>query len=415
MGLLAMAAVAGNAGATNGYFLGGYGTNSKAEAGVGIALPQDALTVATNPAGLSDVADAFSIGLEVFVPKRGATLIQGGQAADFTGNDTKTFYLPEIGYSRHLSDRLSFGVGLYGNGGLDTDYGTNPFGRFAPPGSGLGGGPTGVNLQQAFLSPALAWRVTDSQSLGLALNIAYQRFQAQGIGLFGGLSTDPGAVSNHGFDSAWGTGVRLGWIGHVGDIVTLGATWQSKTHTGSFKKYAGLFADQGGFDIPSTYGLGIALRPVTGLTVGLDWQRILYGNVASIADTYAPLLQGVLLGASGGPGFGWQDISVIKLGGSYDLTPAVTLRAGVSHSQEPIPTSQTFFNILAPGVIRDHLTAGLSWQLANHDQLNLAYIHAFRDTVYGSSTSVPQPFGGGSANIHLEEDSVAISYSHGLK
>lgn len=135
--LLALAAVAGPAGATNGYFLNGYGTNSKAQGGAGIALPQDALTVATNPAGLVDVADAFSAGLEIFVPSRGGSLVQGGQSTEFAGNDTRRFYLPELGFSRHAGDRVSWGVGLYGNGGLDTDYGTNPYARFAPPDSGL--------------------------------------------------------------------------------------------------------------------------------------------------------------------------------------------------------------------------------------------------------------------------------------
>ena len=36
--------------ATNGYFTHGYGTTNKGMAGAGVALPQDALTVATNPA-----------------------------------------------------------------------------------------------------------------------------------------------------------------------------------------------------------------------------------------------------------------------------------------------------------------------------------------------------------------------------
>ena len=55
---------------TNGYFLPGYGTNSKAQAGVGIALPLDSLTVATNPAGLTEVSDGITGGVEVFRPRR---------------------------------------------------------------------------------------------------------------------------------------------------------------------------------------------------------------------------------------------------------------------------------------------------------------------------------------------------------
>ncbi len=409
-----LCAVAGTAGATNGYFLPGYGTNSKAEGGIGIALPQDALTVATNPAGLAEVADAISVGVEIFRPSRGASLVQGGQTTQFDGNDTKTFYLPEFGYRHGIDERWSWGVALYGNGGLDTDYGINPFARFAPPGSTVARGSAGVNLQQAFLSPALSYRLGDHQSIGLSLNVAYERFEAKGVGLFAGFSEDPSQVSNHAFDGSFGAGVRLGWIGHFGDWFSAGATWQSKTKMGRLTKYAGLFADQGGFDVPETYGLGIAVRSTQDWTLGLDWQRILYASVGSVGDPINSLFLGVPLGASGGPGFGWQNISVVKLGASYQIDESLVLRLGVSHSDEPVQPSQTFFNILAPGVIKDHVTGGVSWQFSARDALNVAYIHAFKNTVNGSG-SIPPAFGGGEANVHLEEDSVAISLSHGFQ
>jgi len=412
--LLLLLIAARSAVATNGYFLEGYGTAQKGEAGVGIAVPQDALTVATNPAGLTDVADALSFGVEVFRPDRGASLVQGGQSTSFDGDGTSQFYLPEIGFSRHLSDRLAWGVGVYGNGGLDTDYGSNPFARFAPPGSTVAQGSAGVNLQQLFVSPALSFKVDQNNAFGLALNLAYQRFEAKGIGLFAGFSETPGSVSNQGFDSSVGAGIRLGWLSHLGDAVSVGATWQSKTTTGRFSKYSGLFADAGSFDIPETYGLGIAVRPTKALTLGLDWQRILYANVASVGDSIDALFAGVELGARGGPGFGWRDISVVKLGGSYDLTPTLTLRAGWSKSQQPVPASQTFFDMLAPGVITSHVTLGGGWRFSDRNQLNIAYIHAFKNTVNGSG-SIPPAFGGGEANIYLEEDSVAISLTHGFR
>jgi long-chain fatty acid transport protein len=66
--------------ATNGYFLEGYGTNTKAQAGVGIALPLDSLTIATNPAGLTAIEDEFTGGAEIFRPRRSATLVPSGQA-----------------------------------------------------------------------------------------------------------------------------------------------------------------------------------------------------------------------------------------------------------------------------------------------------------------------------------------------
>jgi long-chain fatty acid transport protein len=408
LGLAVLIAAAEQASATNGYFLEGYGTDAKAQAGVGIALPLDSLTVATNPAGLAAVADGITFGVEIFRPRRDATLDQGGQSQEFDGNGRRFFYLPDIGFSHHIGDRIAWGVALYGNGGLDTDYGSNPYARFGAQGR------AGVDLEQAFLTPALAFKLNDANSVGMALNVAYQRFEAKGIGLFGNFSEAPDDVSNRAHDDSTGVGIRLGWLGQLNDYVSLGASWQSKTHMGRFAKYSGLFADGGAFDIPESYGLGIAVRPTRLLSIGLDWQRILYGEIPAVGNSLDSLFAGVPLGTSNGPGFGWRDISVIKLGGSYALSESVTLRAGVSKSQQPVPASQTFFNILAPGVVETHLTAGGSWKLDNRNRISVAWLHAFKKTVNGSG-SIPLAFGGGEADVSLEEDSLAVSFSHGFK
>jgi hypothetical protein len=64
-----------------------------------------------------------------------------------------------------------------------------------------------------------------------------------------------------------------------------------------------------------------------------------------------------------------------------------------------VSASKQFFNILAPGVIQDQRTGSLSWPWSEHNALNLAYIHAFLST----------------ANVHWQEDPVAISLTHGFK
>ena len=57
--------------ATNGYLSHGYGIKAKGAAGVGAALPQDTLTIATNPAGLIEAGHRSDMGVELFVPDRG--------------------------------------------------------------------------------------------------------------------------------------------------------------------------------------------------------------------------------------------------------------------------------------------------------------------------------------------------------
>lgn len=80
------------AGATNGYFSHGYGAKSQGMAGVGIALPQDALAAATNPAGTAAVGNRYDLGLTLFAPSRDASIIGNdfGADASYSGNNTST-------------------------------------------------------------------------------------------------------------------------------------------------------------------------------------------------------------------------------------------------------------------------------------------------------------------------------------
>lgn len=398
--------------ATNGYFESGYGINNEAVAGVGVALPQDALTIAVNPAGLTQTGHQLNIGLDVFAPDRSVS-IEGnafGPNASYSGNGTKYFYIPTIGYSQPLNQDVTLGIAVYGNGGMNTNYQENPYSRFGATGA------AGVNLEQLFISPAVAWKINDYNSVGLAANLAYQRFSAKGLSVFSAFSQDPNDVSNHGNDDSYGLGARLGWIGKVNDYLSFGASYQTKTRMSKFDHYAGLFADSGRFDIPENYTLGFAVKPLNNLTIGFDWQRILYSDVAAVGNSIAALLQGQPLGAKTGPGFGWQNVDVYKFGAIWQATSQLTLRGGFSINKQPIANDQTFLNILAPGTIEKHLTLGASWALNNKNDISASYIHAFHQTVNGTNSIPvgypPSGFGGGNADIELQENAYGIAWNH---
>lgn len=400
--------------ATNGYFSHGYGVQSKGVAGAGVALAQDSLAAATNPAGLVDLGHRVDVGLEVFTPDRGASITGNAFGPDqsFDGNDTRRFYIPEFGYNRVLSPTLAAGVAVYGNGGMNTDYGSNPYARFGAT------GPAGINLEQLFIAPAVAWRFAEGQSVGLALNLAYQTFEAKGISIFGGFSADPAHVSDNGTDSATGAGVRLGWQGRFGDHVTLGASWQSKTYMSEFDKYAGLFADQGDFDIPETWTIGAAVKVSPKLTLLADYQHIALSDIPAVGNSVSRLFAGQPLGSSNGPGFGWEDVDVIKLGVIYQATPRLTLRAGYSDLDQPIPPGETFFNILAPGVVEKHYTLGGSVAVNENHTISVFVAHMPEVSVQGNNSIPPgfppAGFGGGNANLRMEENSFGIAWQRKL-
>jgi long-chain fatty acid transport protein len=361
--LIAIAGLSTSAFATNGYFSHGFGIKAKGMGGVGIALPQDGLAAATNPAGMVMVGNRTDFGVDWFRPIRSTEITGLGK---FDGSDTKNFLIPEFGYNRMINPNLSLGVSVYGNGGMNTDYGDGIPALFGPFGK------LGVNLMQLFIAPTVAYKLAPNHAVGVSLNLAYQRISIdglQGFALTPGASVSPGNVTNRDNDTSKGIGFRIGYTGKLSDMVTVGATYQSKTSMSKFSKYKGLFAEGGDFDIPENYGFGIAVKATPALTVALDVVEIKYSDIKSIANTGNVMAQ---LGANNGPGFGWDDMTVYKLGVSYELSQNLTLRAGYNHGKQPIPSSETFFNILAPGVVENHLTLGATWTLANKDEISVS-------------------------------------------
>jgi long-chain fatty acid transport protein len=401
--------------ATNGYFASGYGIKNDATAGVGVALPQDALTIAVNPAGLTEVGSQLNLGVDVFAPKRSSQIKSNafGPDGSYSGDGSKTFFIPSVGYNYAFTGDLtglSLGIAAYGNGGMNTDYRSNPYARFGATGK------TGVNLEQLFIAPTIALKLNEHNSVGLSVNLAYQQFKANGIGAFSAFSQDPSHVSDNGNDASYGAGLHLGWLGKINDRISVGASYQTKTRMSKFDDYAGLFADDGRFDIPASIALGVAVKPIDSLTVGFDWQRIQYSDVAAVGNSFAVLLAGHPLGSKTGPGFGWRDINVYKLGAVWQASPQLTLRGGFSVNQQPIPSSETFLNILAPAAITRHASVGASWAINAHNEISASYVRAFEQKVHGNG-SIPPGFppaglGGGNADISLSENQFGLAWGY---
>ena len=103
------------------------------------------------------------------------------------------------------------------------------------------------------------------------------------------------------------------------------------------------------------------------------------------------------LGGAAGAGFGWEDMTIFKIGYQVDLNEKHTIRIGYSHADQPIPESETLFNILAPAVIEDHFTAGWTMRVGDNQEFNLAAMYAPSNSVKGAN-----PFDGGSTQIEIE-------------
>lgn len=394
----------GAAYATDGYFVNGMGAKAKGAGGVAIAMAEDAVAITANPAAATQLGRRLDVGFELFVPRRGAE-IRGnfaGLDGKYSGNGANPFVLPEVAYVQPLNDRFSVALAINGNGGMNTRYKTNPFASFGAS------GPAGVNLRQIFITPTVAAKVSEGHSIGVSPIILVQSFEMQGIQPFTGASSNPSNMTNRGEDWSTGAGVRIGYLGQITDTVSVGAFYQSKVWAQRFEKYSGLFADRGGFDVPASWGVGLSVKANERLTLGADYKRIEYADIGSVGTPLSPLFAGVPFGADNGPGFGWRDVDVIKLGAVYKANDKLTLRAGYGRSDNPVPPSQTFLNILAPGVVKDHFTAGATYRITPGMEVSGYLMHAPRVTVRGEG-SIPAPYGAGEADVHLSETAAGLS------
>lgn len=371
------AAAPGPVGATEGYFQNGYGARQKALAGAGVADGKDATTIAVNPAGLVGLEDQTDFSISLFSPQREYEAGPGAFVAPgLHESDNPVFPIPNFAWSRQLGPDTALGVSAYGNGGMDTRYPVSVF---------HGRAPTGVDLNQLFLSAALAHRV-DKWSFGVAPVLALQLFQAQGLGTFAPFSSAPDHLSDIGNAFSYGGGVRGGVQYEVAPGFRLGVSGATRIYTTDFDKFSGLFAEHGGFDIPANVTAGAAVDVTRSLTLLFDYKHIWYSDIASIANSSQIPLP---LGSDGGPGFGWHDVDVFKIGAEWRYDRDWTLRAGYSYNTNPIRPADVGFNILAPGVVQHHLTGGAKYRWSDNLDLELAAVYVPENEVAGNYNGQP--------------------------
>lgn len=442
-GALALVCFLPAAQATNGYFAHGYSNTQRAMAGATTAMAEDAMVVSSNPANGVWVGNALDGGLSIFAPIRDYTATPRGEGAgagiltispiDGKRSQRQRFYIPGIGYNAIIDDKSAWGIAMYGNGGLNTIYagnsarfgdqlpgfqtecegtfgGGNPVEGASDPAGFCGGGDpnASVDLIQLFIVPHYSRKFGERFSVGIAPIFAAQQFESKGLKAFSQFSNAPDRVSDNGQDYSIGGGGRVGVFGLPFDWLAVGASYQSRIYMQRFDKYEGLFAERGDFDIPSNWNVGVAFQLPAQQRLAIDYQRMNYSEIASVGRPLDPnrfvnqcalprLLAaqtGGLLGDAGpseaclgsdqGPGFGWRDVGVVKFGYQAVLGSFV-LRAGYSRNQQPIPSSEVLFNVLAPAVPEEHYTAGLSVRVSPRLSIDLAVMHARNNPVSGKN------------------------------
>jgi len=400
--------------ATEGYFLEGYGAREKGVAGAGAADARDPLTLSINPAGLVDIGQQYTLGLTAFSPDRGYTTSGPGFVAPGPVESGRgLFPIPYGGYSQPIDANSAWGFAVYGNGGMNTTYSALYTSQFFPsPFCGqtgvFCGRNSGVDLNQAFITAGYAHRF-ENLTIGFSPILGVQIFKARGLSDFAPFSSAPQQLTDHSYNWSVGGGFRVGAEYKITDRFRIGVSGSTPIWMSPFENYKGLFADHGSFDIPATLVAGVAFDALPTLTLLVDWRHIFYKSVASVGNSST---QQAPFGSSGGPGFGWSDVDAIKAGVEYRGFDKLTLRAGYSYNSSPIHSQDVTLNILAPAVVRHHISGGFSYNVTPSSTIDVAAVVSPRGSVSGLETTPAgvNPFR--TVTIYLSEFEITAGWTH---
>jgi long-chain fatty acid transport protein len=383
--------------ATNGSQPIATGALAKGMAGAGIALPQNSFIATYNPAGITEIGTMLDASMAVFAPTRSYRSSSEKLDPINQENESKNplFFIPSFAVNKEINEKMNVAFAMYAKAGGSVVYKeTGTYRKFNVSGNTSGKGVwTTAQLEQMLMSGTIAYKATPNHSLGISPLIGVQRFKATGLGYFQQVSADPNNLSDNGFDYSLGYGAMVGWHGNFGRYLSAAASYQSKVKMQKFEKYSGLFANGGELDMAPQWEVGIALRPTDNLSFAIDYQRIQYSKIPALNNPHNQELvissgaEGFLstVGTEGGAGFGWEDVSVFKLGVQWKAVKRHTFRAGYSHGNSPIASEDVFFNILAPAINEDHYSLGYTYDYSRKYKFDLAYVRTAANTVSGNN------------------------------
>ena len=434
--------------ATNGMNLEGYGPEATAMGGASMAYDNGAAAMMNNPATLSLMADGESrldIALGELRPSVKTSTLQNGGMSAKSGGDS--YMMPAAGWVKR-SGQISYGVGVFSQGGMGTEYSRNSFmgvGTGQDARSELGVGrlmfPVSFKVNDQFTvggSVDYVWGGLDMKMVmpagdttcasgaqpdtfadflcpSMASGHILGEADISGFGT-GGLGDQMAGALGAGYDTiginfsdsndftqeADGAGFagKIGMTFRANDQLSFGATYHLKTAMSDWKGSAAMvFYDTDGampdnamdgkiavknFQWPATIAAGMAFTPNDRLLLVTDVKILQWSDVMSDFT--------MVFTPDGMPGEeaefkiyqDWKDQTVFSLGGAYKVNNQFTVRAGANLSNNPVPDK--YVHPLFPAIIKNHYTAGFGYAFSDASAVNFSVAHAPKVTVTNSNT-----------------------------
>lgn len=405
------------------------GAINRSMGGASTAAPLDTLgAFLWNPATISALPNSADMSVELLMPhsKLSSSVAPnafgpGTPPIGFSGSDNSNsgvFPLPDLGIVYQPGSWLPFGLeempislglGVLTSGGFGSNFpgsNTNPI-LTAPAPHGMGVGPIFAQYVMTQIVPTVSIQTTDRLSFGFSPIIDLAN-----------LSVDPGILATpnaNGYPPLnngtyqWGAGFQAGAFYKTDNYWQFGASFKSPQWFNEFQFNS---RDQNGgqqsvkvpVNAPMILSIGSAYAGYERVLLALDLRYLDYHNTQPFSSSGISSTGAV-------NGVGWNNIFALSTGAQYELTNAVSVRAGYSFNTNPISNSNTFFNAATPLDITQGIYCGGSWSLTERFKVSLAYMHLFANTISGPWVGVAGPIAGTSVTATSSADSIIASAS----
>ncbi|NTV96403.1 MAG: aromatic hydrocarbon degradation protein [Thiobacillus sp.] len=383
---VALACIVPSAHATNGMNLEGYGPLGMSMGGASMAYDSGMAAMMNNPATLALTVPGQQ--LAVALHHLGPDVAVSGVAE--SGGDS--YFMPAIGWGRK-DGRLTYGVGMFAQGGMGTEYGR---GTMFSMGTGQD---VRSELGVGRLIFPVAYEVTPDLAVGASLDFVWAMLDVgmvatdQQVAAMGGGNIGQGNTAYIGFsddNDFTGKAKGSGWAGKLGftykfsPVLTVGAAYHSKTSLSDMKTSADgasmtlfsgstpFYSETGklsvvDFQWPETYAVGLAWQATPKLMLAFDVRRL---NWSDAMQQFRMSFNGRILTMPQE----WDDQIVYALGLQYRPTDKLGLRVGYNYGKNPIP--DTYLHPLFPATVERHYTAGFDYRVSDNGCVAAAVSYA---------------------------------------
>jgi long-chain fatty acid transport protein len=400
---------------SSGFLLVDQGASGQGVAYAGAAaVGEDASTIYFNPAAMTRLSgQQIVVAGHIIVPKydftdKGSTAFGGAPILDANGNPApnsgggETAFVPNFYWAAALDNGLHFGLGVNVPFGLSTIYDDGWIGRY----HGLKSEITTINV-----NPAIAWKVTDSVSLGIGLSYQYIDVEitrnldsavfcgaAQQVNpaatcssyTFPGLGAQDSHLGLTGDDSS--IGWNVGVLFDISDKSRLGLAYRSAikhdlegTATYTLDSGTGSLAEAvagtpflsttsltAGAELPETFSVSFVHDYNANWALLLDWTYTGWDSISSIDIVQA----GSIPGTDPSLELAFQNTNRLSIGGHYKPGNNWIFRAGYAYDEAPVRNDEQR-TATVPDNDRRWLSLGFGYEPSKSWSFDVAYSHLF--------------------------------------